>query len=67
VIDARSLANFIRTRLDEDAALVEAKRRTLERHWPRGYPDPRQGDTLRALALAYASHPDYDESWRPKD
>lgn len=30
-------------------------------HEPLAYPCP----TLRALALPFADHPDYDESWRP--
>lgn len=51
-------------------AEVEAKRRIIEEaeavidedrfgEWGHG------GQTLRLLALPYAHHPDYDESWRP--
>jgi len=62
-------------------AECEAKRRIVERHggtnWGAapGDPYPMMCDecqdalwpcpTLRPLALPYADHPDYDESWRP--
>ena len=54
---------------------VEAKRRIIadrehidasagDTEWHSGYSDGNY-DALRALALPYADHPDYDESWRP--
>ncbi|MEV4670986.1 DUF6221 family protein [Actinomadura sp. NPDC049382] len=57
-------------------AEVEAKRRIVDEHGPNEYglcdvcvlnDDARRAPcpTLRLLALPYADHPDYDESWRP--
>lgn len=54
-------------------AECEAKRRIVQLHgndWnPRGKcatcDEVGPCDTLRALALPYADHPDYDEAWRP--
>lgn len=53
-------------------AECEAKRRIVELH---GSVDPCDAhdasfrtvpcDTIRALALPYADHPDYDPTWRP--
>lgn len=49
---------------------VEVKRQLLEAveeylHDHEDGPDPMSAITLRLLALPYANHPDYDESWRP--
>ena len=41
-----------------------AKRRIVEWHQPDDVCDD-ACHTLRLLALPYADHPDYDESWRP--
>jgi len=51
---------------------LEAKRRILDEHTGAHecvrYIDPEDNRdclTLRALALPYADHPDYDTTWRP--
>lgn len=52
-------------------AECEAKRRVVERCAALADIQVRRqtrelaGDTLRALALPYADHSDYDEAWRP--
>lgn len=58
---------------DRVLAECKAKRRIVELHgndWnPRGKCEACDEvgpcDTLHALALPYADHPDYDEAWRP--
>ncbi len=42
--------------------VVEAVRSHREGEWE---DDPIHDHVLTALALPYADHPDYDESWRP--
>jgi hypothetical protein len=49
-------------------AEVDAKRRMIARiqhHANLMGEDEIHGGLLRLLALPYASHPDYDEAWRP--
>ena len=51
-------------------AEIEAKRRILDLsdrddNWRYGMHSEAINLVLRLLALPYADHPDYDESWRP--
>jgi hypothetical protein len=49
-------------------AEVDAKRKLIEQHigyYGAGDDEWWPVQTLRIMALPYASHPEYDESWRP--
>ncbi|MFF3128521.1 DUF6221 family protein [Streptomyces sp. NPDC057908] len=44
---------------------VEAKRRIIDGHTADFHWCPMQDNVFKALALAYADHPDYRNDWRP--
>ena len=64
---ARVLAEVAAKRrlIDQIVPKVEAYWRAVNSEWGCEYDDPDGDDVLKILALPYASHSEYDESWRP--